>query len=273
MRQVAYHEAGHAVTNLAIGWPLDHVAIDRQMGSRNTNNDPVPDEAIKDEPRVILAGFESEKHFFGKTVADPESSQDYQMAAQFNGPEFRDHIPASAALVRENADAIEALAETLLEKDRIEGPEAKEIFDRVKGQRQSNTGLKVEPDRDSSVSGPVSQKAETLRCDSTVSGSRKHSVSKPCDSTVSKVVNLADRKSKKHCDSTVSKGKKQSSIAPAERPKSLPGYEWRRQGTGWTLLRSWYEPDGKGGRTRKREYVHHYSASAIKEAETLKGAL
>jgi hypothetical protein len=94
----------------------------------------------------------------------------------------------------------------------------------------------------------------------------------PVDSTVAKVVSLADVKRKKSVDTTVARGKKRSvaKVEPAPKPKALKGHEWRRQGTGWTLLRSWYEPDENGVRRRVREYVQHYSATALRLAGNIR---
>lgn len=113
--------------------------------------------------------------------------------------------------------------------------------------------------------------------DSTVS---KHSVSKPkkpaVDSTVSrqnsKVVNIDDQRKKRAVDSTVSKGRKRGAknSETVPKPKAIAGHEWRRQGTGWTLLRSWYETLPDGSRKRTREYMQHFSATALREAETLR---
>jgi hypothetical protein len=96
-----------------------------------------------------------------------------------------------------------------------------------------------------------------------------------CDSTVAKVVSLADVKRKKSVDTTVAKGKKRSvsTVEPAPKPKKLKGHEWRRQGTGWTLLRSWYERDETGARVRRREYVQHYSATALRLAGDIRKEL
>lgn len=88
-----------------------------------------------------------------------------------------------------------------------------------------------------------------------------------------KVVKLADRKDKRP-ESVLTQGKKKNQkVSPADRPKLIPGHEWRRQGTGWTLLRYWYERDPQGRRNKHREYVRHYSGSALKEAESLEAAL
>lgn len=98
---------------------------------------------------------------------------------------------------------------------------------------------------------------------------------RPVDSTVAKVVSLADARKKKAVDTTVAKGKKRSvsKAEPAPKPKALRGHEWRRQGTGWTLLRSWYEPDETGARVRRREYVQHYSATALARAGNIRKEL
>jgi len=99
-------------------------------------------------------------------------------------------------------------------------------------------------------------------------------VAPPVDSTVSNVVSLADARRKKAVDSSVAKGKKRSvsKAEPAPKPKALKGHEWRRQGTGWTLLRSWYETEN-GARVRRREYVQHYSGTALRRAENLRRRL
>lgn len=93
-----------------------------------------------------------------------------------------------------------------------------------------------------------------------------------CDSTVATVVNLAEIRQKKARDTTVLKNGKRSvsKAEPAPKPKAIRGHEWRRQGSGWTLLRSWYERDENGERARRREYVQHYSATALRRAETLR---
>lgn len=132
---------------------------------------------------------------------------------------------------------------------------------------------------DSTVANVVSQWpcdiARKNHCDTTVSSPKKP----VCDSTVAEVVNLSEirkkRDEKAARDSTVAKGKKRSvsKAEPAPKPKAIPGHEWRRQGTGWTLLRSWYETDGAGSRVRRREYIQHYSATALRRAETLREAL
>lgn len=108
-------------------------------------------------------------------------------------------------------------------------------------------------------------------CDSTVADppdSSDSQVSQPaCDSTVvaplDSNVNHSRKRAKSGCDSTV------ATSESCSKPKALTGHEWRRQGTGWTLLRSWYEA-GDSGRVRRRGYVQHYSATALRRAETLR---
>lgn len=111
-------------------------------------------------------------------------------------------------------------------------------------------------------------------CDTAPKAHRDTMPAPPVDSTVAKVVSLADARKKKAADSSVSKGKKRSvsKAEPAPRPKPLRGHEWRRQGTGWTLLRSWYETEN-GVRVRRREYVQHYSATALRLAGNIRKEL
>jgi hypothetical protein len=122
---------------------------------------------------------------------------------------------------------------------------------------------------DSTVAYTVSQDPSGPHCDSTVS--------EVCDSTVSNVESLLDAKkridAKKRRDSTATRRKDRLRQSDVKKPDAIPGHEWRRQGTGWTLLRSWYESDGGCKRIRKREYIQHYSASALRRAETLEATI
>lgn len=109
-----------------------------------------------------------------------------------------------------------------------------------------------------SVESPI---AESPR-DSTDSGGR------------AAVVSLDDERKKRARVSTVSKPRRgRRDVMPAAKPRAIAGHEWRRQGTGWTLLRSWYDRTDSGGRVKRREYVQHYSATALRRAESLRGAL
>lgn len=128
--------------------------------------------------------------------------------------------------------------------------------------------------RDTMPKAPESLLSQT-GLDSTVSkvvsledARRKRAV----DSTVSKPSRRSDSKGKKHSDSKAGK-RSDSKLEPAPKPQALKGHEWRRQGTGWTLLRSRYEPDGNGTRVKRRKYVQHYSATALRMAGTLKEKL
>jgi hypothetical protein len=134
------------------------------------------------------------------------------------------------------------------------------------GDRSNAQGKTIDSTVSSTVSQRQKNKPETLLSQNL------------CDSTVSKVVSLDEIKRKrnqKKSETVLSQGgkKRRGKVEPVQKPKAIPGHEWRRQGTGWTLLRSWYQSDGQGGRERKREYVQHYSATALKAAETLREKL
>jgi hypothetical protein len=47
------------------------------------------------------------------------------------------------------------------------------------------------------------------------------------------------------------------------RPPSVTGFSWRKDGAGWQLRKSVYEPDGTGTQKRRRPYVAHLSKSAF----------
>jgi len=45
----------------------------------------------------------------------------------------------------------------------------------------------------------------------------------------------------------------------------VSGYSWRKDGAGWQLRKSIYEPTGTGTQKRRRPYVAHLSKSAFGE--------
>ena len=49
------------------------------------------------------------------------------------------------------------------------------------------------------------------------------------------------------------------------RPPRVSGYSWRKDGAGWQLRKTVYEPDGTGTQKRRRPYVAHLSKSAFGE--------
>lgn len=89
------------------------------------------------DPITYLAGTMAEEQLLGSSRCSNNS--DYAQAERIAGPDFRDWLPDTEALVKSYANAIHAVAERLLEKRRLSGDEVREIVERHRPQLKALT--------------------------------------------------------------------------------------------------------------------------------------
>lgn len=134
-RQIAYHEAGHAVIARHLGLTVTNVTIAvRGYAGIETDAGPIDPSTLRRERAIMLFASEPAQRLAGPTIDHGYSVLQDQMQVEEMFPDEADHTELRAHanyLVAKHQPTIEAVAEALLDRGRLNAAELDEIIART----------------------------------------------------------------------------------------------------------------------------------------------
>jgi ATP-dependent Zn protease len=133
-QRIAYHEAGHAVVVLRLGYKLKDVTIKPNGRAEGMTNYEKRGGLVSDGIKIILAGSLAESLFDGKVSLKTDGSGNDWRAIRKWYPEFcardvREIGEETKLLVQRHREAIARVARALLERETLTGDDVKRLAD------------------------------------------------------------------------------------------------------------------------------------------------